>query len=181
LGLELIQGISGLPLHISPGKVAIVVATTILIPLVAGIVVARLVPRLAAKIEPIISKVGGVLLLVAAVAMIASQWTTIGTLIGDGTLLAFVIFIVVGLVAGHILGGPKPNDRTVLAMATSSRHPGVALAIASLNFPGEKAVLAAALLFLITDAIVSIPYVNWRKRTGATDGSNVVAWPTRGE
>jgi BASS family bile acid:Na+ symporter len=52
-------------------------------------------------------------------------------------------------------------------MATASRHPGVALAIAHLNFSGEKGVVAAVLLFLVANAVISFPYVVWRKRLGA--------------
>jgi bile acid:Na+ symporter, BASS family len=51
----------------------------------------------------------------------------------------------------------------VLALATSSRHPGVALAIASTNFPDQKLVLPAVFLFMIAGAILSIPYVKWHR------------------
>lgn len=40
----------------------------------------------------------------------------------------------------HWLGRPDPDDRTALAIASSMRHPGVALAIARLNFPEEMLV-----------------------------------------
>jgi BASS family bile acid:Na+ symporter len=53
----------------------------------------------------------------------------------------------------------------VLALSTGARHPGVASPIASLDFPNEKAVLAAVLLHLIVAAIVSIPYVKWHTRS----------------
>jgi BASS family bile acid:Na+ symporter len=85
-------------------------------------------------------------------------------LLGDGTLLAIVLFLVLGLLAGHLLGGPTPGDRSVLALATASRHPGVALVIAQLAFPTEKAVLAALLLYLVAGMIVTLPYVRWRKK-----------------
>jgi BASS family bile acid:Na+ symporter len=74
-----------------------------------------------------------------------------------------------GLAVGHLFGGPNPEDRTVLALSTATRHPGVALAIAGANAPGgNKTVLAAVLLYLIVNAIVSIPYVNWRKHRQQT-------------
>ncbi len=70
----------------------------------------------------------------------------------------------IGLAVGHWLGGPDPNDRTVLALAAASRHPGVALAISSANFPGDEAVLPALLLYLLAATVLAIPYVKWRKR-----------------
>jgi BASS family bile acid:Na+ symporter len=53
------------------------------------------------------------------------------SLVGNGTILALGAFTLAGLAAGHLLGGPNRDDCTVLALATASRHPGVALAIAS--------------------------------------------------
>jgi BASS family bile acid:Na+ symporter len=72
----------------------------------------------------------------------------------------------VGLATGQLLGGPEQNDRTVLAIFTASRHPGVALAIGIANAPGEKRVLATVLLYFIMNLIIAIPYMAWRRRTG---------------
>ena len=74
------------------------------------------------------------------------------------------IFVVCGLIVGHLLGGPEPDDRTVLAIATASRHPGIALAIAHINYPEEKQLAAAVLIFLLTNAALTAPYVFWRRR-----------------
>jgi hypothetical protein len=73
---------------------------------------------------------------------------------------------VIGLITGHLLGGPDSEDRTVLALATAARHPGVAMAIASANFPEQKLAPAAILLYLLLSALLSIPYVMWRRRHG---------------
>ena len=55
----------------------------------------------------------------------------------------------------------------MLALATASRHPGIALYLASHNFPQEKAVLAAVLLYLLVSTLLALPYVAWRRRGGA--------------
>ena len=65
---------------------------------------------------------------------------------------------------GHTLGGPIADNRTALALATGTRHPGVAMAIASATFPEEKAVVAVVILHLLVSAIVCLPYVKWRSR-----------------
>lgn len=57
------------------------------------------------------------------------------SLIDSGTLAAITAFILAGLAAGHLLGGPKPENRTVLALATVSSHPAVALTTANASFP----------------------------------------------
>jgi BASS family bile acid:Na+ symporter len=89
------------------------------------------------------------------------------SLVGDGTLLATAAVVVAGLLAGHWLGGPDPDDRTALAIASSMRHPGVALTIARLNFPEEPLVPAAVLLFLLMNVVVTLPYGLWRRRVHA--------------
>ena len=65
--------------------------------------------------------------------------------------------------AGHVLGGPDASDRTVLALSTASRHPGAAAAIASVNFPQERAAIAVLLLYLIVAGAASALYLRWRK------------------
>jgi BASS family bile acid:Na+ symporter len=167
LALSLLGRFSALPVEVPIVKVAMSIAISILAPLAAGTVIALAAPGLSAKLAPAVSKVGGVLLLLTVLAVVASQWKAMGELIGDGTVLAFAIFSIAGLAVGHLLGRPDEEDRTVLAMATSIRHPGVALAIAAANFPDTKVLMAAVLLFLITSVVVSIPYVAWRKRVGA--------------
>jgi len=62
------------------------------------------------------------------------------------------------------LGAPANGDcRSVLALACASRHPGIALAIASASFPNEKLVLPAVLLYLIVSSIATLPYLRWSK------------------
>jgi len=167
LALSILARFSALPVEVPIVKVVMSVAISVLAPLAAGTGVALAAPALSAKLAPLLSKVGGLLLLVTVFAVVASQWKAMGELVGDGTVLAFAIFSVAGLAVGHVLGSPEADDRTVLAMATSIRHPGVALAIAAANFPDPKVLMAAVLLFLLTSVVVSIPYVAWRKRMGA--------------
>ena len=89
-------------------------------------------------------------------------------MIGHGVLVVLALFTLVGVAIGHFLGGPNPDDRTVLALATGIRHPGLAMAIASVNFPDQKvAVLAVVVCHVIVGLILSIPYLIWRKRSHA--------------
>ena len=69
----------------------------------------------------------------------------------------------VGLVLGHVLGGPDPNDCTVLALSTSTRHPAMALAIAH-DMPDKQGLVAAVLLVTLVGAIVSAIYLRLRPR-----------------
>jgi BASS family bile acid:Na+ symporter len=51
-----------------------------------------------------------------------------------------------------------------LALACGTRHPGIAIAIASLNFPDEKGVAALIVYHLVIGGLISAPYIRWRNR-----------------
>ncbi|HME38644.1 MAG TPA: hypothetical protein VKG63_06755 [Steroidobacteraceae bacterium] len=149
---------------IAPAAIGRMVGMTVLLPFVLALVIRSRLPAFAARASPVAGKAGIWLLIAAAVPLLITMWPAMISLIGDGTLFAIIAFSVVGLAVGHVLGGPDPNDRTVLALATATRHPGVALVIATGNFPGQKLVAPALLLYLLVGAIASAPYVLWRKR-----------------
>ena len=110
---------------------------TVLAPLVVGIAVRSLAAAFAARIARPVSLVSTVLLIASALPVLFTAWPTIVSLTGDGTIVARAAFVLIGLAVGHLLGGPDPEDRTVLALSTASRHPGVALAIAHATFPDQ--------------------------------------------
>ena len=134
---------------------------------VERILVRRLAPALAIRIKRPLSIVAMALLVLACLPALYTAWPAIWALIGNGVAIVLVAFTVIGLCVGHLLGGPVPRDRAVLALATGTRHPGVAIAIVSINFPDEKAALAVVLYHLVVGALVSIPYVQWRRRVAA--------------
>jgi BASS family bile acid:Na+ symporter len=166
---EILNRIFPANIDLPPLPVAKLVSMTVLGPTVVGVVVRLLAPRLAERIAAPAAGVATMLLLAGLGLILGKAGRSILALLGDGTLLAIVVFLVVGLLAGHLLGGPSPGDRSVLALATTSRHPGVALTIAQITFPAEKSVLAGLLLYLITGLVVTMPYVRWRRKALAGD------------
>jgi BASS family bile acid:Na+ symporter len=149
---------------IDPAKIARVVALTVLMPFALGLIINHLRPAFAVRASPLADKAGVLLLVVALVPVLIKMWPAMIALIGDGTLLAILAFVAVGLAVGHLLGGPGSDDRAVLALATAMRHPGVALVIASGTVAGDKVVAPALLLYLLVGTIATVPYVMWRKR-----------------
>ena len=152
-------------ISIPPLPVAMLVFTTVLGPTLAGVVVHLLAPSLAQRIASPLAKVATILLVAAAGLMLAKAAPAMLAQIGDGTLLAIAAFVVLGLAAGQLIGGPEPGDRSVLALATACRHPAMAMTIARLTAPEEKAVPAAVLLYLLVSLVVTLPYVAWRKKS----------------
>jgi BASS family bile acid:Na+ symporter len=175
LGVYLLSKTFGVTASVPSAKIASVVLMTVIAPLLVGMIVRALAPDFAQKIAGPASLIGAVLLVVAFVPVLLGQWRLIISMVGNGTLLVLAAFTLVGVVVGHLLGGPEAANRSVLALATGTRHPGVALAIASATFPAAKGVLAVVLWHLVVSGIVSGPYVKWRQRARVADRTQ----PTR--
>jgi BASS family bile acid:Na+ symporter len=154
--------------HVSAVKVLIVVLLTVLAPLLIGIALQRIGASRASSLAAVLSKIGTALLVVACIPVVVMEWPTIRSLFGDGTVVAAIVLSGLGLLVGHLLGGPDPENRTVLALATASRHPGVAL-VAGIGATAQapRMVTAAVLLAFVVSMIVSTPYAAWRKRVHA--------------
>jgi bile acid:Na+ symporter, BASS family len=150
--------------NISPITIAKIVALTVLIPFSLGMIVRRRAAGFAERASPIAGNVGIFLLAVAAVPVLITAWPEMIALIGSRTLIAVVAFTGVGLTVGHLLGGRNSDNRTVLALASATRHPGVALTIATAMFPDQELVAPALLLYVFVSGIASAPYVLWRMR-----------------
>ena len=164
LSMEVIERVRNVPLQMTMASIARVIFITVLLPIGVGVAVHSLAPAVAERLAKPIALISGIALLACMVAIWFSAAPAMWTLIGNGTLIALAAFVLVGLMIGHFLGGPKPENRTSLAISTASRHPGIALALAQANFPEQKFAMATVLLYLLVNAFVSLPYLLWIKR-----------------
>ena len=158
----LISRYLGPPFVVSPLRVAGVIAATVLLPLVAGMVIRGLRPALADRIALPAALLGTVVLRLATLALLVTSLHAVWALIANGTVIAVAVLVVVGFAAGHLLGGPDPDGRTVLALASGFRHPAVAIAAVGASDPHFA---AAIVLYLLLGDIVGLPYAIWRQRS----------------
>jgi bile acid:Na+ symporter, BASS family len=149
---------------VAPLAIAKIVLSSVLLPLAAGIALRRWVPALAERIARPVSLLGTILLFASALPLVYASWPAVRALFGNGTVVIIAAMAAVGLAVGHVLGGPTADDRTVLALSTTSRHPAIALAAAVAAGAETKPQLAAIMLYVIVALLVSIPYVAWRRR-----------------
>ena len=164
LAIELLSWLFGRPASVSPVVVAKLVLITVLLPLIAGILIRSIIPRHAARFAKPLATIAMICLVASVVLVMIKLWPAMMSLVGNGTLLVFVVLVLVGLAVGHFLGGPDSESRTNLALATSTRHPGVAIAIGTSAYPEQPLVPAAVGLFFIVCAIASIPYILWSRK-----------------
>jgi bile acid:Na+ symporter, BASS family len=164
LAMKLLERAFDIPLQMRAAQVLVLVLWTLLLPLAVGIMVHRLAPGFAERAAKPVGLFATILLVLVLIPVLIRVWPAMMSLIGNGTILAMVAFVLVGLAVGHLMGGPDPDDRTVLALSSATRHPGIAIAIAHVNFPDQKLAPAAILLYLLVSLIASKPYLVWTRR-----------------
>jgi len=163
--VSLISARFDLETTISMATVAKLLAKAFLLPLAIGMVVRAIIGDAGDKLSDGLMKVAGVVLLVTALVLLATNWELMLKLRGEG-MIALVALILIALAIGHLMGGPDEDDRTALAIACATRHIGIALVVAS-AFPGPATVVIV-LAYTIATAAVSLPYLRWRRKRGAT-------------
>jgi BASS family bile acid:Na+ symporter len=165
LSVEILGRYFARPLQMPPIAVAKVVVIMTLLPLIAGVIVRTIAPAIADRLDKPARRIATILLLVGAGALLVAALPAMAALIDAGTLLATAAFVVVGLAAGHVLGGPEAEHASVLALSTASRHPAIALAVAKNNFPNEPYLGVTILVYLLVLAVLTVPYVLRQRRS----------------
>jgi bile acid:Na+ symporter, BASS family len=127
------------------------------LPLLVGMALRAVLPGLATRITKPTALVANVLFAVTVLAVVIASLRPMLGLIGHGTIIAIATFVIVGFVVGHSLGGPDPEERVVLALSTACRHPGVALTIATANYPDVR-LRMVVLLYLLIGILLGVPY-----------------------
>lgn len=153
----------GVDASIGSGAVARLALISVILPLGVGLAIRRVRPSLSKRMGPIVRKSANIMLIVSILPVLIAAFPAIAHLIGNGSVIAIAAVAVVGLLAGHLLGGPDPSDRLTLGISSAMRHPGIAMLIAGANF-SDPQVRAAILLFLIVGLLVSTVYQTWYKR-----------------
>ena len=151
------------PIVVAPASIAGVVMKSTVAPLAAGLAIRAIWPAAAGWLEKPVAVISKVLLPLAVVALVAGAFSEIWAAMGNGTVLAIVVFTVAGLAIGHVLGGPDPDHSAVLALSTACRHPAMALAIATTAIPDQR-FGATILLYLLVNIVAGLPYILWQRR-----------------
>lgn len=141
--------------------------TSVLLPLAFGMLSRFFMPSFAVGLSGRLPLVAMALLVFSILSILFTLREAVFTLIGIPTLAVLGGFSFLGYLVGDLLGGLKPEDRTVLAFATAMRHPGIALAVVQGTTEAEETVFAAVLLYLIMGLLASSLYMAGRRRLDA--------------
>ena len=83
--------------------------------------------------------------------------------VGGPAMVAIMLMVAASLAIGHLLGGPRRDQRSALATACIARNIGLALFIAELSDYGEH-FIPTLLTYMILGGLLAVPYAIWSKR-----------------
>jgi bile acid:Na+ symporter, BASS family len=156
------------PLRLPAGRVARGALLYLVLPLLAGFALQRWAGPLGNALRKPVALCAA-LSFPALILLTMSVKSAATRAIGLPAVLALLLLVLGGMLAGWLLGGPETATRRVLATGTGMRNAVVALLIARTSFPGadvDLAVLAFSALMVPPNLVFTI-YQGWRARTRA--------------
>lgn len=163
LAVAIVTHIFGRDDHASITDIGRTVMLGVLLPLAVGTAIQRSYPEFAERIWKPVYNLSMLLIVVAFIPILVKFWAPMMTLIGNGTLLFMALVTAIAMAGGHLLGGPELRGRATLAVASSVRHPGIAMSLSAAFFADHR-VIAAVLLFMLVGMVMSVPYGIWIRR-----------------
>jgi BASS family bile acid:Na+ symporter len=146
---------------ISMAGAALVIGKTVLLPLLLGMGLNMIFPKWTARIADRVTSAAGIVLLLSLGALLVLRWRVFLE-VGWQGLSALLALSIAALAIGHWMGGPEPQDRTALAVICSTRHIGIALAVAVTL--GDKKIPVLVVAYVLMALGVSVLYARWRTR-----------------
>jgi BASS family bile acid:Na+ symporter len=127
------------------GRALLFVVVFLLLPLLAGTLVRGRRELLAEKLSKLCAIMSLVLFIVVLVLIMGQRKEAMNA-VGKEALLYMLIFIIISMAVGWVMGGPAKETRPVLATVTGMRHVALSVLIALNAFP-DQAVQAPLLAF----------------------------------
>jgi BASS family bile acid:Na+ symporter len=158
-----------LGLRASPTTIFSLLALKVFVPLFLGMALRRFSPRVARRIDRVLTVVMILALVIAVAALLA---------LGGGTLRLVTLPVILALaliatgcaILGELAGGSDPELREILGRTAMNGNPALALAIIAASYPSlEIGGLVAA--YIVCRAVSTLPYslFAWRRSVRRRD------------
>ena len=183
IALQVIATVAYLPLVLPlliPGvrvdtiAIAMPLILQILLPLGLGLLMNARYDEEAELTRPLMRDISNICLALMLILNLSNVGSVLG-LIGTGAILAVLLVIAVGLLAGYLLGGPEAKTRRALAIGTGQRNFAAAFVIGVGNFDDRPTVivmlLAASLISIAIVLLVSCELVKRSKARARDDAA----------
>ena len=144
--------------EVNPLDIAQSLIVMMLIPLAIGLFVNTRYEETAAKVRPTFGQASNIALLVLTVLGLVLNFRAMIDLVGSLGILAGIIFIVLSLVVGFLLGmlgSPEGGTRSVMGLGTAQRNISAALVVGAQNFDSD--VITYLMVIAVIGLVVLMP------------------------
>ena len=141
--------------QVSPWDIAKSLIIMMLIPLAVGLFIKARYEEAAAKMQPTFGMASNIALLTLFVLGLVLNFSSMIALVGTFGILAGIIFILISLIIGYLLGGSDRGDKSVMGLGTAQRNISAALVVAGQNFNSD--VITYLLVIAIVGLVVLMP------------------------
>ena len=147
----LLEGVS-----VDPTKIAISLVLLMLLPLGAGLLVKARFGHVADRIRTSLNRISSLSLVLLIVLLLVTNIRNVFSLLGTRGILASILFILVGVAIGWLLGGPAFGTKAVLALGTAQRNIAAALVVGGKNFD-DPYVLVMVVVVAVVGLLILMP------------------------
>jgi BASS family bile acid:Na+ symporter len=141
---------------VSTWAIAAPLVMTMLLPLVVGLIVDRLSPRITKRVLPALLILSNVALVVLVVVTFLLHVATVRGVFGTGAILASVLLLLGAFAIGWLLGGFGEHLDDEMAFGTAQRNYAAAMVVASQSF-GDPGVLVMVVVVSLVSMAVLFP------------------------
>jgi BASS family bile acid:Na+ symporter len=141
--------------EVSPWDIAQSLIVMMLIPLAIGLFVNWRWQEMAAKVQPTFGQASNIALLVLTALGLVLNFRSMIGLVGSWGILAGIIFIVLSLAIGYLLGGSDNGIKSVMGLGTGQRNISAALVVAGQNFGME--VITYLMVIAVIGLVILMP------------------------
>ena len=135
---------------VDPAKIARSLFLLMLLPLAGALAVKAYFANVAARTKPLFDRLSNLGLIVLMLLITTGNVNNVLAVFGTGGILAGLLFIAIGFVAGWLLGGPDLSTRRVLALGTAQRNIAAALVVGSQSFSDPKVVVMVVVVAIVS-------------------------------
>jgi predicted Na+-dependent transporter len=154
--------------EVNPWEIAQSLIVMMLIPLAIGLFINARYEDTAAKIQPTFGMASNVSLLALMVLGLVLNFEAMIALVGTWGILAGIIFIVLSLAAGYLLGMGSSDSgiRSVMGLGTAQRNVSAALVVGAQNF--DSSVVTYVMVMALIGLVVLMPLAGELGKRAAT-------------
>jgi bile acid:Na+ symporter, BASS family len=148
---------------VNPVKIARSLVVFMLIPLAVGLLVRARRPGASDRIRPTVGWISNISMILVVVLTTAGHFKSVLSVFGTFGILAAVVYTVVCVGIGWLLGGPERSTRGMLALGTAQRNTAAAFVVAAQNFDDAKVIVMITVV-VIVEFLMLLPFARMLAR-----------------